>query len=396
MSHIALAWEIGGGFGHIARLQALARRLLSEGHKVSVYSIDLATASKLLGDLELPIYQAPRLGGVWPPGRLAASHAEILGLMGYLDYHRLRGCILAWQHLFELTTPDLLVADYSPTALIAARICQLPSLAIGDSFEIPPDHQPLPSIQPWSNMGDAALRAKEQPVLDNLNHILREFKQPPVKHLYQVFRGDNSLLFTLPELDHFGHRNDLQYHGVYEAGLSSQIPEWPVGKGPKLFIYMPAQHKQLPPLVNAIRKFNFPTVLHIRNLPAKAKKMINSGCCKVYDLPVNLPLAAKKAELVITHGGHGTCAASLMAGTKMLTLPTNLEQQLLAFRLSEAGLVTSWMGKNTFNPELALKIALETEGIQQAVSNLSAKYEHLNADSAMDTLQTAVMQQLQP
>jgi UDP:flavonoid glycosyltransferase YjiC (YdhE family) len=320
------------------------------------------------------MYQAPRLNGKWPKGHLAISHAEILGLRGYLDYHRLKGCLLAWRALFEALSPDLLVADYAPTAIIAAKLSQLPSVAIGDGFVIPPDRDPLPSLQPWRNIPQAVLRSSENAVRDSLNILLREFEQPPIARLAQVFQGDTNLLCTLPELDHFGERRNLSYQGVHETTVSNQIPQWPKGSGAKLFVYLPAQHKQLAPLVNAIRKSGFPTVLYIKDLPAEAKTLINGGCCRLYEQPVHLGTALQNADLVITHGGHGTCAASLLAGTKMLTLPTSLEQHLLAYRLSQAGLLTSWASAKEFNPDLAIQTALKTTRVKKAVSRFSIKY----------------------
>lgn len=394
MAHIVLAWEIGAGFGHLGRLQPLASRLLHDGHRVSVISIDLATASQLLGNLPVQIYQAPRLNGNWPKGHLAISHAEILGLRGYLDYHRLKGCLLAWRGLFEALSPDLLVADYAPTAIIAARMSQVPSVAIGDGFVIPPDRDPLPSLQPWRNIPETALRSGETAVRDSLNIVLREFQQPCIARLAQVFQGDTNLLCTLPELDHFGQRKDMSYQGVHEATISNRLPEWPEGNGAKLFIYLPAQHKQLAPLVNAIRKSGFPTVLYIKDLPAEAKVLIDGGCCRLYEQPVHMGTALQKADLVITHGGHGTCAASLLAGTKMLTLPTSLEQHLLAYQLSQAGLVTSWAAAKEFNPGLAIQAALKTSRVEKAVNRFSTKYRQQQPDDLTNNLYTAILDKI--
>ncbi len=50
--------------------------------------------------------------------------------------------------------------------------------------------------------------------------------------------------------------------------------------------------------------------------------------------PVQLKGIENRADLVICHAGHGTVAASLLMGIPLLLLPTQLEQLLLANKLS--------------------------------------------------------------
>ena len=378
--HIALVWELGGGLGHLARLQTLAKPLLKMGHKVTVVSRNIQSAQKVFQQSEIQILQAPLWNNQWPKNYHAISNAEILLLIGYGDTVKLNARIMEWQTLFAQLAPDLIIADYAPTALSAAKISATPTIAMGNGFEIPHKTVPVASLQPWTNIPQTKLVALEQQVLNNINPLLVAKGCAPVGEFYEMFRGDANLLCTLRELDHFAGKHDLAYQGVDDQGITGDLPKWPNASGSKVFLYLPASHFQLVLVVQAIRKLKLPSIFYIRNLSEAAKKLMQSSHIVVTDTPVNLPEMSKQADLVISHGGHGTTASTLLAGSRLLTLPTNLEQRLLSYRLSQQGLVTSSLNTKAFRAEVAISIGLGNAVVAENAKKFAEIY-HAKKDT---------------
>ena len=65
---------------------------------------------------------APRWAVPPPPGYLAVSYADLLMHGGYAAPDALRGLMTGWRDVLDRTTPDLLIADFAPTAMLAARV----------------------------------------------------------------------------------------------------------------------------------------------------------------------------------------------------------------------------------------------------------------------------------
>src|SRR5262249_4591453 len=122
MARILYCWEIGEDLGHMASFAPLATALRDRGHQVYLALREVQHSEPMMGRLGLPVLQAPVWHGI-PPGASAqpASYAEILFHFGYLDVSGLTAMLRAWRDLLALVTPDLIIADHAPTALLAAR-----------------------------------------------------------------------------------------------------------------------------------------------------------------------------------------------------------------------------------------------------------------------------------
>ena len=158
MSNVLLAWELGAGLGHAGRLKPLAIELRARGHRVSMALRDLVHTRRLLSDLSVPRLQAPAWlhKSVGAPAA-AASLAEILLGYAYLDADALEGLVLGWRDLISLTSADVVVTDYAPTAVAAARMLGVATVAVGPGFWVPPAGRPLPSIRDWATLPEGRL-----------------------------------------------------------------------------------------------------------------------------------------------------------------------------------------------------------------------------------------------
>ncbi len=135
MVKILFTWELGEGTGHTTPYIKLISQLEARGHQVSFALRSLHKAHDQFGGFKTKWYQAPlvlpRHVNVTMP---INSYPKILHNNGYDNAGRLASMIAAWKNLYALIDPDLLVFDYSPTAMLAARGSRARRIAIGTGF----------------------------------------------------------------------------------------------------------------------------------------------------------------------------------------------------------------------------------------------------------------------
>jgi UDP:flavonoid glycosyltransferase YjiC (YdhE family) len=341
MAHIHLTWELGGGLGHVGRLKPLALALQARGHRVSLSLRDLVQTHQLLVDLDAPKLQAP----LWlhkamglPP--TIVSLAEVLLAGGYLEADGIRGLVSGWRDMFTMLKPDLLVADYAPTAVLAARSLGLRSITLGLGFYMPPQGQALPSLRDWEAVPAARLAAAEARVLTSANAVLAPFNRKPFRRVSELLLGDVPLLCTWPELDHYA-RGALptggRWFGPNFLPATGQAPHWPAGIGPKVFAYLKSGHPDHEALLQALVAEGCRTLCYLPEVAAGKAPPVVSALIHYAAGPVSLDQAYKDCALCICHGGEGTFVQALLAGVPVLLLPMQVEQFLISRRVAQSG-----------------------------------------------------------
>lgn len=339
MAHIHLAWELGGGLGHAGRLKTLAQALLERGHHVSLSLRDLGHTQRVLETMPVPKFQAPvwlhRTAGM-PANQ--ASLAEILIHSGYLDASGLDGLCGGWRSLLSNVKPDLLVADYAPTAILAARCLGLPSASVGIGFYSPPPGRALPNLRPWEQIGAARLAAAEEHVLKVANAVLMHHRAPAVTHACDLLLGDSALLCTWPELDHYGRpASSAVWYGPNFLSHTGTPPHWPEGSGPKVFAYLKQEHGQHAAVLQALAALGCRVACYMPEVASGMAPPVAAVDIAYARAPVSLQQAMAEADLCVCHGGEATLVQALLAGVPLLMLPMQLEQFLICQRVDGGG-----------------------------------------------------------
>lgn len=337
MSRIMCAWELGGGYGHIAALLPAAQAFRARGHEVVLALKDLFYAERILGGTGLDYLQAP----VWqhPPRDLPdpVNYAEMLFHVGYLDASILTALVKAWRNLYKAVRPDLLLVDHAPTALLAARGLGMRTANLGTGFFIPPGTTPMPSIRPWLRLSSERLLSSELRVLKEINQVLAGLREPPLERLANLLDVDCNFLATYAELDHYGARDGAEYCGprfLLDAGAE---PVWPAGDGPRVFAYLKPQHRDFAAVLSALTVMPCRALVHAPGLSAQERERYTANNIVFSAQPVCMSDVARQSALAICHAGHGSVAALLLAGCPVLLLPMHLEQVLVAKRVVELG-----------------------------------------------------------
>jgi UDP:flavonoid glycosyltransferase YjiC (YdhE family) len=346
MADIFLAWELGGGMGHVVPLSQLTQSLVRHGHRVHLALRDLSGAASALGPLhdspQVRLWQAP----IWLPQLHGApqpvSYPELLFHAGYLDAARLMPLVQAWRQVLEAAAPALLVADHAPTALLASRGMPMRRAQLGTGFFLPPRVSPMPSFREWERVDPARLASSDARALATCNAVLASRGQPPLHSLHDLFDTDETFALTWPELDHYSPgsqgRADVRYWGTLPGRDAGATPHWPAGEGPRVLVYLKADYAGIDAVLDTLSRGPWRCLAYVPGLTTtQRQRLAGSGRLHFSTTPVSMTLALADADAVLCNAGSGTVCTALQAGVPVLMLPMHAEQMLFARRVVAAG-----------------------------------------------------------
>lgn len=396
MAKVLLAWELGGNYGHLVALRALARELRRQGHACTFAVRDLGSAQGFLDPALGPLVQAPvRLTRGRNRVRRQLSYASLLHNIGFNDPVELAGRIQAWRTLFRALGTEYLFADHSPVALIAARTLGIPAACIGNGFTVPPRLSPFPSfrIRPVGaahglDLQDLLLR-NEAAVLKELNHALALLKLRPFALLQDIFRGATPALLTYAPLDHYEMPRTDPFHGLPDYSYGGP-PQWPTGKGPRIFAYL-APSAGLPVVLKALKQSKARVLVRLVGSPASDAAMALRPGLAVTTGAVNFRAAAEGCDAFVNYGAHSTVAEFLLAGKPGILVPDLHERMLTARRAASLGAAVSARPTTVSAVRRALDQVLADPAPRQAAAAFAASHAAKDRGAILPQLVDALL-----
>ena len=336
MARVLIAWELGEAFGHLARCLRLAEGLVARGHGVTLALKDIrlpAGKAPASGITVLPAPLTPQAGaGSSPP----LNYADVLRVSGFADALDVAARLNAWQGVFSLVRPDVLVADHAPTALLAARLAEIPYLSIGNGFAIPPSVSPWPSIRPWDAVADQALTTAEtrlDHVLDSAQKALGHTKTVRVRDLF----GAHDILDTFAELDHYGARPDGRYVGPIVSVPQALRVAWQSKEGSRVLVYLRPAVPGFESILQALARLDVEVLCVAPGVSPDAAKRFATQRLRIALAPLDLPPLLEHADLAVGSGNSGFSTQALLAGVPLAMRPRHVEQALFAHRVEALG-----------------------------------------------------------
>ena len=331
MTRVVLANELGGGWGHLIPLRAIADEFILRGCKVTLICRDYEKAVSVFAGMNVAFEQSP----AWTVCKTGFSlnYAQNLWGNGYWDLETFGIHFKWWSDRFKALKPRFVLTDYAPTALLSAMSLDIPRGAFGTGFTLPPMATPMPCLHPWLEVPGEALSRSEKTVLDAIRKLA-----PSVTSISGIFQGAHRFLEIFPELDHFEFRPSEKHIGpVFESPGDRELI-WPDGSGCKIFIYLSSANRCLDDLIDHIKKLGVPALGIIRGLQESDRKAMASSTLRLNHSLVDLHRAASECEIAVTQGGLHTSARMLLSGVRLLICPEQLEQALFAYQLQKRGL----------------------------------------------------------
>jgi len=345
MSRVLLAWELGANMGHLDRMLLTARELRRRGHDVMFALKDLSRAHARVVSEGFAVMQSP----IWlprmakPPGLV--NFSAVLASAGWLDPAGLAGLLSGWRTLFDLCSPDLLVCDHAPTAMLAARACRFPVAAVGNGFEVPAFGDVFPALHYWDAADTAACAGSDATVLRAVNAALAALGQPALPRLTALFADVLCIVASLPELAHYpAYPDSVVRVGPSFVDDAGAQPQWPRveceggGEGIRIFAYLSPEHADFTALMAALRQPGLRSVVHAKGLSAATARELGAPNIRFEPAPVRMDLATAQARIVLSHASVGTVSAAALAGCVQLVLPNHMEQYMVGRRVVEAGI----------------------------------------------------------
>jgi UDP:flavonoid glycosyltransferase YjiC (YdhE family) len=342
MARIAFAWELGGSYGHALASSALAHSLASRGHRIALVFRELHQLALIPEARAFDIFQAPRIANEAAPRARPDSYADILLGSGYADAGELTALLGGWRSLFRAWKPDLVVADFAPTALAAARMLGVPRVTYGNGFFTPPRLDPLPPFRHDEPIAPERVLAADRAALSNVNAALAALGAPPLATLAQMFETDDDFICTFPELDHYGSRPASGYWGPRLRFDQGAERDWPEGTGKRVFVYLQRDLPQLDATIAWLAASPHRVIAFIPDLDEARRQRLAARHRIVAERPLRLERLLKRCDLLVCHGGE-ISAGAVMYGVPQLLFPTHYEQYLLARRLEMLG-AAAWIG----------------------------------------------------
>lgn len=329
---VLLAWEGGAGRGHIVTLKILAEALGDAFiYDAALCRMDYAAEIAPLCDLVFPgarlwVNDARRAAAGRPR---TATWGDFLGDLNFFDSQFLITQIGWWLETIKARQSRLLIADFAPAALLAARIAGIASVCVGTGYSAPPAGlDPYPVLIP-----EFAIRVHDEAqMLGAVNAAMTHFGAAPLRRLSDIYAHALSMPRTIPALDPYTQwRSEAVLPPLNEA-----LPR-PDGTGVEVFIYFSTTERDDPAIMAAIASLGVPARLYMPGVDDALAAELTAAGLIVERAPVPVEEIGRRSRLMLHSGQHGSLCMGLGLGLLQIAFPQHLEHLFHARRAQALG-----------------------------------------------------------
>jgi UDP:flavonoid glycosyltransferase YjiC (YdhE family) len=379
---ILFIWELGDGLGHVSRMLPLARQLQGAGATCVFAVRNVENSHKILGDTGMALLQAPITHPVTDYTGKAAigSYGDIMETVGYGRVDRLYPLLCAWDGLYQTVEPDLIVADYAPTALLAAR-GQTPAVAIGDWFTLPPS-----TLDAFPNLRDSGPRIPESDLLAIVRDSQQRRNAPAPATLPGILDCAASAIITLPELDFYAHLRQRPPVGPLlplPAPLESRRREV------DYFAYLSLGFRSTGKVLEALVSMPVQGSVYLRDGSARERDEWRDKGLTIHDTPQDMREMGANSAVIIHHGGLGTIETVLALGRPQMLVPRHLEQGVNARMAGRLQLAVGMQAGGKFEAEhivQALRHALDSTELHDNAARKASELAERGPFNALESM----------
>ena len=284
---------------------------------------------------QFPIEFAPPTNEVWNVDHFSA-------LTGNLDKMFVEDAVESIMKVVKEYKIDVMVDSWNQTACLAARLLSKPLVTIIQAdmhpanrgfiwWKDPPEDLPNPTAI--------------------FNKILSSSGYAPLSSSAELFRGDLTICVGCPDTDPIPVGENVHHVGpIFYGKVGNNLPDWlSHRKGMRHLIWV---YSGNPEYGEAIKWADSIIVLKASITALSGENVDIVMTTGHHDLPKRLsPLPANfryeafipgialanKCDLIIHHGGHGSCMTGAYTGTPAVIIPTYSERESNARRMAKLG-----------------------------------------------------------
>lgn len=337
---VLLANEAGIGRGHIVKLASLAKAI-GPGFDFTAGLGRLKHADELRV-LGARILHAPSLGYTHaavenPALEGNATWGDYLAAMGLAREDQVRRSLAWWTQTIVAENASVLVADYSPLAMLAAQGLraqgwEIEIISAGTGYGVPPaDLLVFPQLLP--DFGHVV--HPEADVLALINRVSADFGIDPLPTFPAIYRADLALPSTLPFLDPY-----RQQRGPDDLlpPMTESCPDL-AGAGDEVFIYFSTKELDDPAVVRAVANLPLPRRAFMPAATPDIAAQLAAAGVIVETAPVPIAAIAARSRLILNSAQHGIVCLAALAGLPQIALPQHLEQLFHGRRAGQQGVL---------------------------------------------------------
>jgi len=283
----------------------------------------------------LPLKFAPASSEVWNMDHAAA-------MAGMMNKNFVKSHCIAMINLINELDPDAILDFWNPFACIAAKYLNKPLITIIQADAHPANPGLIWWKKPHSNIPSA---------LPTINKVLSGFGLQTINKMENLNLGDLTLIVGTPETDPLPDGSEGEFIGpILWQNSNEQLPAWFSDlKDGKPIIWVYSGNPRYAPKGTALDS----EIIISSCIEALADESVHiiltTGHHKLpksyLPLPKNFTFAsyipgitlANKCDLLIHHGGYGSCQTGLFTGTPAVIIPTFSERESNARRIADLG-----------------------------------------------------------
>jgi hypothetical protein len=313
--------------------------------------------------------------------------ADILNIFGFASKQNILGLVAAWQGLFVLCKPDVVIASYSPLSLLCAREAGIPTVLMALPFERPAAVHPSPLLR---NGQIPANALSDDCVIKTVNAV---FAPEFVASVHEIFQATKVFLMSFPELDFFAPRKNVEYCGSFFVTDVGSPLCWPEGQYLfRVFAYLNAALPNLDGLRREIHESPYAYCIVLRDADEALLRQWRAPNVWVISEAVRLKQALKDCDAVLSYGGAGFVSASLLAGKPIVFYVRHLESCLNAQQVVKLGAGIFPQPQTPQSVRKSLDQVLENKGFQLAARCFADMHQMHSPELAAQRAVAAITQ----
>lgn len=379
------SWELGGGLGHTAPYKNIIEKLSGNGAECYFSAIETTIVNDILRDkikktIDLPkeIYKKPKRIN-------STSLPDMLLNLGMDDIDHCRKVFATFNHVWKEPRDYVWCLDHAPLTAIWLYAQDIPFFSIGGGFSIPPRSNP---IRGYLNHDPESDARSDDALSKILNVLLANFGKD-ISCISDIYVNSTDILRTLPEFDHFfEHRNQADYFGPgKETHISKEKIERRSSK--HVFAYLKSSPINAP-LIRTITLMGYSIDLYSPGTENTLPE--TSGQVRVLSQPASITSIATQTDLIICNAGHTLCSSMALKGKPQLLVPLNVEQYMLAKRMSQQGLALVHLPHETISVAKLRRLLRRLPQIEDNVKHLANRYRHFDQSQADNRIADLISQ----